>query len=129
MICYYRLINESFYLHNNIKKSLYIYILKNNYILTRCNKPREVFNVRMVHWYKWKTKVLCKSSNKFERLVTLDDNTYVVAQSSSMIIIKSSNSVKFIIIGAVTVLTLITIIGLILSEKLARKHRRRNRRL
>ncbi|KAH0535854.1 toll-like receptor 6 [Cotesia glomerata] len=103
----------------------------NSALLTnlRCNKPREVFNVRMVHWYKWKTKVLCKSSNKFERLVTLDDNTYVVAQSSSMIIIKSSNSVKFIIIGAVTVLTLITIIGLVLSEKLARKHRRRNRRL
>lgn len=82
----------------------------------------------MVHWYKWKTKVLCKSSNKFERLVASEDNTYTVAQSST-IIIKSSNSVKFIIIGAATVLSLITIIGLALSEKLAKKHRRRNRRL
>ncbi|XP_057334731.1 protein artichoke-like [Microplitis mediator] len=94
----------------------------------RCNKPTEVFNVRMVHWYKWKTKVLCKSSIKFERLVAIEDNTYTVAQSST-IIIKSSNSAKFIIIGAATVLSLITIIGLTLSEKLAKKHRRRNRRL
>ncbi|XP_034942131.1 chaoptin-like [Chelonus insularis] len=99
----------------------------------RCSKPLKLSNMRIIHWYNWKTKVFCNHVNsesveQLEKLVIYEDVNINNLPISSTVSIKPRKSVLVLIIAATVSLTVITIAGLFMSHKLLERRRRQNRR-
>lgn len=77
----------------------------------------------MVHWYKWKERVFCDVfSQSAER--TVDTAIY----SKQVMTIETSSGMITALATAITLLAILTIIGILLTRKMIMKKRRINRR-
>ncbi|KAK0180673.1 hypothetical protein PV327_003032 [Microctonus hyperodae] len=103
----------------------------NSELLTnlRCNEPPKLFNVRLVHWYKWKNQIFC-DDNQTININDMGNNlTNIYTESmSSTIVIESSKTMLFAVVSCTVVFAIIVIVGLTYSLKLEYKKRRKNRR-
>lgn len=89
----------------------------------RCAGPPPLTNKRMVHWYKWKERVFCDVfSQSAER--TVDTAIY----SKQVMTIETSSGMITALATAITLLAILTIIGILLTRKMIMKKRRINRR-
>ncbi|XP_076246556.1 uncharacterized protein LOC143186717 [Calliopsis andreniformis] len=92
----------------------------------RCTWPLQISNRRMVHWYGWKDKVFCGNVTDFTEELTI--SVASVLNNDKVITLDSSRDVLIILGSAITVLTILVIIGIIWTWKLSIKRRRRNRK-
>ncbi|KAG7211504.1 hypothetical protein KM043_010773 [Ampulex compressa] len=91
----------------------------------RCASPPKMASVRMVHWYKWNEKVFCKDAGDFSEKLTVEVASIL---NRKEVTFESSPGLLAAIGTAITLLTILVIVGIILTRRRYMKKRRLNRR-
>jgi len=94
-------------------------------LLIRCAGPSPLSNKRIVHWYKWKGKVFCDNFSHFAERITV--NVASIA-SKEIVTFKTSSGMIAVLVTTITLLASLTIIGILLSQRMIMKRRRINRK-
>lgn len=90
----------------------------------RCSWPIQISNMRMVHWYGWKNQIFCNTSIFNENFSI----NIASIMTSETIKLDSSPGLLIVMGIAITVLTILILIGIIWTQRIAIKRRRVNRK-
>ncbi|KAL6268866.1 hypothetical protein P5V15_001986 [Pogonomyrmex californicus] len=91
----------------------------------RCAGPPPLANKRMIHWYEWKGEVFCDKFSDFAERMTVN----VASISGKQVVtFKTGPGMIAILATAIAVLTILTVIGIVLSRRMIAKKRRINRK-
>ncbi|XP_011646778.1 chaoptin-like [Pogonomyrmex barbatus] len=91
----------------------------------RCAGPPLLANKRMIHWYEWKGEVFCDKFSDFAERMTVN----VASISGKQVVtFKTGPGMIAILATAIAVLTILTVIGIVLSRRMIAKKRRINRK-
>ncbi|GAB1867817.1 Malignant fibrous histiocytoma-amplified sequence [Camponotus japonicus] len=88
----------------------------------RCAGPPPLTDKRMVHWYKWKENVFCDDFSHFA------ERTFASISNKQVVTFEISPGMIVALAMAFFVLAILTIIGILLTQRMIVKKRRFNRR-
>ncbi|XP_020299164.1 leucine-rich repeats and immunoglobulin-like domains protein 2 isoform X2 [Pseudomyrmex gracilis] len=91
----------------------------------KCAGPSPLMNKRLIHWYKWKEKVFCDDFSHYAEKMAVN----VTAVSNKQIVtFESSHAMIAVLAAATALLAVLTMVGVLLTRRIAEKRRRANRR-
>ncbi|KAL0105798.1 hypothetical protein PUN28_015896 [Cardiocondyla obscurior] len=104
-----------------------LYIKNRNFLEDlRCAGPPPLANKRMIHWYKWEGEVFCDESSHFLERMSVN----IAGVSSKQVVTFTTGPGTIAILAtAIALLTILMIIGILLTRRMIAKRRRINRRL
>ncbi|XP_070168586.1 leucine-rich repeat-containing protein 40 [Polyergus mexicanus] len=91
----------------------------------RCAGPSPLTNKRMIHWYKWKGKVFCDDFSHLAERMTVNIASIFDKQ---VVTFETSPGMIAALATAITLLAILTIIGILLTQRMIAKKRRINRK-
>ncbi|KAL6437667.1 hypothetical protein ACFW04_004219 [Cataglyphis niger] len=91
----------------------------------RCAGPPPLTNKRMIHWYNWKEKIFCDDFSHFAERMTVNIASIFDKQ---IVTFKSSPGMIAALATAIALLAILTIIGILLTQRMIAKKRRINRK-